>query len=172
MNPIEQLHTELQRVIPDLTCELDPAASPTGSWWLDARRGHAHVVIEWKPDMGFGVTATPEPGLGEGSHEVYSSLETVARRVGNLLAHGGQTTSLESLDLPALRLLMKMTQQDVAREMQVRQAAVSKLESRTNMHIATLDNYVEALGGELEIWANFPDRRVRISPGSKKRPAG
>ena len=42
------------------------------------------------------------------------------------------------------------------------QATVSKLERRTDMYLSSLRRFVEAMGGELEISANFPDGRVRI----------
>jgi hypothetical protein len=42
------------------------------------------------------------------------------------------------------------------------QGNLSKLEQRTDMYVSTLRRYVEALGGELEIVARFPDREYRI----------
>jgi len=43
------------------------------------------------------------------------------------------------------------------------QALVSKLERRADMYVSSLRTYVEALGGELEIVARFPDAAVRIT---------
>jgi hypothetical protein len=40
---------------------------------------------------------------------------------------------------------------------------VSKLERRADMYVSALRTYVEALGGELEIVARFPDGAVRIT---------
>ena len=37
-------------------------------------------------------------------------------------------------------------------------AAVSKLESRSDMYISTLRGFVKAMGGELELVARFPNR--------------
>ena len=42
------------------------------------------------------------------------------------------------------------------------QATISKLERRTDMYISSLRRFVEAMGGELELTANFPDGTVRI----------
>ena len=42
------------------------------------------------------------------------------------------------------------------------EASVSKLERRADMYISTLRGFVEAMGGELEIVARFPDGDVRI----------
>jgi hypothetical protein len=40
---------------------------------------------------------------------------------------------------------------------------VSKLEQRSDALISTVRRYVEAMGGELEIVARFPDGAVRIT---------
>ncbi len=45
----------------------------------------------------------------------------------------------------------------------VNQAAVSKLERRTDMYVSTLREFVRAMGGELEITARFPEGTVRIN---------
>ena len=47
--------------------------------------------------------------------------------------------------------------------MRTSQSEVSKLEQRTDACISTLQNYIRALGGELDIVARFPDGSVRIS---------
>lgn len=46
--------------------------------------------------------------------------------------------------------------------MNINQAAVSKMERRTDMYISTLRDYIRAMGGELEIIATFPDGQVKI----------
>jgi hypothetical protein len=45
----------------------------------------------------------------------------------------------------------------------VNQAAVSKLERRTDMYVSTLQDFVRAMGGELKITARFPEGTVEIS---------
>src|SRR5262249_9618934 len=70
---------------------------------------------------------------------------------------------LEEMALDELRRARAMTQQELAKVLKVNQAAVSKLESRLDMYVSTLRKYVEALGGELEINARFPDGVVRIA---------
>jgi hypothetical protein len=47
--------------------------------------------------------------------------------------------------------------------LRTKQGSVSKLEHRTDMYISTLRSYVEAMGGQLEIVARFPDGSVKIS---------
>lgn len=65
--------------------------------------------------------------------------------------------------LTDLRQARRLTQEDIAGTLGNRQAAVSKIERRADMHVSTLRRYVEALGGELEIIAHFPEGDVRIS---------
>jgi hypothetical protein len=50
----------------------------------------------------------------------------------------------------------------LAKALNINQAAVSKMERRTDMYISTLRNYIRAMGGELEIIATFPDGQVKI----------
>jgi transcriptional regulator len=50
----------------------------------------------------------------------------------------------------------------LARELHVGQANVSKIERRADVYISTLRSYVEAMGGELEITAKFPQGAVKI----------
>ena len=40
---------------------------------------------------------------------------------------------------------------------------VSKIEARADMYVSTLRSYIQAMGGELEIIARFPDGDVRIN---------
>ncbi len=50
----------------------------------------------------------------------------------------------------------------MAKALNINQAAVSKMERRTDVYISTLRNYIRAMGGELEIIATFPDGQVKI----------
>ena len=70
----------------------------------------------------------------------------------------------EELTLREIRKARRQSQQAVARNLKVNQAAVSKIERRTDMYVSTLRSFIEAMGGSLEIVAKFPDRPpVRIS---------
>jgi transcriptional regulator with XRE-family HTH domain len=71
--------------------------------------------------------------------------------------------TLESMPLDELRRAREMTQAKLAETLGVNQREVSKIEHRTDVYISTLAEYVEALGGRLEIRTVFPDREMRIS---------
>lgn len=64
--------------------------------------------------------------------------------------------------LDELRQAREMTQQHLAKILGVNQAAVSKLEHRTDMYVSTLADFVKAMGGQLEIVAKFPEGAVQI----------
>jgi transcriptional regulator with XRE-family HTH domain len=70
---------------------------------------------------------------------------------------------LETMPLSELRLVRKLSQEQMASILNVKQAAVSKLERRTDMYISTLRSFIEAMGGHLEITAEFPDGTVKIN---------
>ena len=65
--------------------------------------------------------------------------------------------------LHELRLAKQITQKQLAETLRINQAAVSKIERRTDMYVSTLRNIVSAMGGQLEIYAAFPDGKIRIS---------
>jgi len=69
--------------------------------------------------------------------------------------------------LEELRGALRMTQQQLARTLHVDQSAISKLERRTDMYVSTLERFIEAMGGRLEIRAVFPEGSVRISQFEK-----
>jgi len=64
--------------------------------------------------------------------------------------------------LDELREARTMTQEHLARLLGIKQAAVSKMERRTDMYVSTLRDMVRAMGGQLEISAHFPEGTVRI----------
>ena len=78
----------------------------------------------------------------------------IKKRSGELIA--------EEATLRQLREAREQSQVEMAEKLHIKQAAVSRLERRTDMYVSTLRSYIEAMGGELEIIARFPQRAVRI----------
>lgn len=66
----------------------------------------------------------------------------------------------EEMTLRDLRRALDRTQVALASELGVTQETVSRLEKRSDMLLSTLRSYVEAMGGELDLVAKFPDRPV------------
>lgn len=73
------------------------------------------------------------------------------------------------LALAELRRNFGVTQQQLAGLLDIRQAAISKIERRDDVLLSTLTAYVRALGGELEIMARFGDHALRLRAASGPR---
>jgi DNA-binding XRE family transcriptional regulator len=70
---------------------------------------------------------------------------------------------LAAMPLDQLRKAQEMTQLQLAGILGVNQGEVSKIEHRSDICVSTLAEYIEAIGGRLEIRAVFKDREVRIT---------
>jgi DNA-binding XRE family transcriptional regulator len=68
-----------------------------------------------------------------------------------------------AIKLAELRDRMDTTQSELAAVMGVTQANVSRIERQENVYLSTLSEYVEALGGKLEISAVFNDRVIPLA---------
>jgi len=67
------------------------------------------------------------------------------------------------MPLEELRAARDLTQTSLAKILDVGQSEISKIENRTDMYVSTLASYIEAMGGQLEICAVFPEGKVKIS---------
>jgi DNA-binding transcriptional regulator YiaG len=72
------------------------------------------------------------------------------------------TNALREMPLAELRQARNLTQQQIAKTLKIKQASVSKMESQTDMYLSTMRKYIEAMGGELEIVAKFPEGNVKV----------
>jgi ribosome-binding protein aMBF1 (putative translation factor) len=64
--------------------------------------------------------------------------------------------------LGELRQALQLSQVELASKLKVKQPAVARLEKRTDMYVSHLRKVIEAMGGELDIIARFPDGEVKI----------
>jgi transcriptional regulator with XRE-family HTH domain len=64
----------------------------------------------------------------------------------------------EEMTLRDLRHARKLTQVRIAKALGITQDSVSRLEKRSDLLLSTLRKTVEALGGNLSLVAEFPDR--------------
>jgi transcriptional regulator with XRE-family HTH domain len=71
------------------------------------------------------------------------------------------------MTLYQLREAKQMTQVSLATVLQVNQGAVSRLEKRTDMYVSTLRSYIQAMGGQLQVKAIFPEGEVEIDQFEK-----
>ena len=64
----------------------------------------------------------------------------------------------QEMTLRELRKARKLAQVRMAREMNITQDSVSRLEKRSDLLLSTLRETVEAMGGSLVLLVEFPDR--------------
>lgn len=76
--------------------------------------------------------------------------KAIEARAGALIA--------EEMTLRDLRNALELTQKNVAGKLGINQENLSRLERRSDLLLSTLRGYVEAMGGELRLVAEFPDR--------------
>ena len=72
-------------------------------------------------------------------------------------------TLVAEMPLNALRQARGLSQKMLAELLQVQQPSIAKIEKRTDMYLSTLRSHIEAMGGELDVVARFPDGTVKIS---------
>jgi len=87
------------------------------------------------------------------------SMSPSAQEKSKLLAKAMQ----EQMPLNELRQARGLSQETIATLLSVKQPSVAKMEKNVDMYISTLRKYIQAMGGDLDITASFPDGRVRIA---------
>jgi len=71
----------------------------------------------------------------------------------------------EEMTLRELRHARKLTQIRIAKTLGITQDSVSRLEKRSDLLLSTLRKTVEAMGGNLSLVAEFPDRAPVLLSG-------
>ena len=79
-------------------------------------------------------------------------------------ARGAQLIA-EEMTLRELRKARKLTQVRMAKALGVTQDSVSRLEKRSDLLLSTLRKTVQAMGGNLSLVAEFPDRPPVVLSG-------
>lgn len=72
-------------------------------------------------------------------------------------------TMLKEMPLHELRQARGLSQKMLADVLHVQQPSIAKMEKRTDIYLSTLRSHIQAMGGELEVIARFPDGAVKIS---------
>lgn len=70
---------------------------------------------------------------------------------------------LAEMPLHELRQARGLSQKMLAEVLHVQQPSIAKMEKRTDMYLSTLRSHIEAMGGQLEVVARFPDGAVKIN---------
>ena len=67
---------------------------------------------------------------------------------------------LAVMDLAELRKARNISQGELAERLEKGQPAVAKVEAREDPHVSTVREYIEALGGRLDLVAHMPDNET------------
>jgi len=70
--------------------------------------------------------------------------------------------ALAEMPLQELKTARQLSQQQLANILNIEPATIHQLERGTDMYISTLRSHIEAMGGQLDITAHFPDGNVSI----------
>jgi transcriptional regulator with XRE-family HTH domain len=65
----------------------------------------------------------------------------------------------EEMTLRDLRRAHELTQTKMAEALHISQDGVSRIEKRSDFLLSTLRSYIEAMGGQLRLTAEFPNRK-------------
>jgi hypothetical protein len=151
----------LNRECPGASVEVDAPRDPDGEWWLDVVSGHSRENVSWRPKVGFGFFTTDEKGLGDRPDEIYRKVDDACARLCHLIR---QRRTPNPMGLKDVRHMIGTPQTQLAAVLKTNQAAVSRLENRTDMYLSSLGEYIRAMGGQLELRAKFKDFEIRIDP--------
>jgi len=80
-----------------------------------------------------------------------------------IIEKGKKLLLMEYELIAKLRKDKNLTQKELAEIMEIRQSAISQIENQEDVLVKTLERYIQALGGELELKAKFPDRVVSLN---------
>jgi len=64
----------------------------------------------------------------------------------------------EVMTLREVRKAFQMSQEAIAKALKMEQESVSRIERRADLLLSTMRKYVAAMGGDLKLIAEFPDR--------------
>ena len=76
---------------------------------------------------------------------------------------------IAEMPLEELRAARALTQSYLAKRLNKDQAAISKMERRADLYVSSLAEFINGMGGDLEIRAVFPEGAVRITSFSSKQ---
>ncbi len=69
---------------------------------------------------------------------------------------------LANMPIDELRRARELTQQQVASTLHLNLAEISEIEGETDLYLSTFRRFMQAMGGDLEVIAHFPDKQITI----------
>ncbi|HET8628477.1 MAG TPA: XRE family transcriptional regulator [Thermomicrobiales bacterium] len=93
-----------------------------------------------------------------------------ARRIEDAIQRVAERHVTYQRALSEIRCARALTQANLAKALEVSQAQVSRIEHQSDLYLSTLESYIQAMGGHLELVAVFDDERVPIALSSLTDP--
>ncbi|MNT49526.1 hypothetical protein D3C71_1613150 [compost metagenome] len=100
---------------------------------------------------------------GRSMAKKFSTLRSAMSPESQARTQAATAEMLRDMPLQELRQARGLSQKVLAEILHVQQPSIAKMEKRTDMYISTLRSHIEAMGGQLDVVARFPDGSVRIS---------
>lgn len=163
MSPVEQLSKELKSFFPDAEIETRRSDDPDGFQFLNVYVGDFEVDVEWKTGHGFGISSfhdgsTSLEGLFDSPNEWYTTEQAALHRIASLVFDQRCTRPQQS-KMCDIRQERGISQEELSKQLKVKQATYSKLERRGDVKVSSLKRVIEAMGGKLVIQAVFKDTK-------------
>ncbi len=96
-------------------------------------------------------------------HRPFSELTKHSSPERNARVEAEKNRLLEEMTLRELREALHLQQEELGELLGIKQAAVSRMERRGDIHLSNLRKAIEAMGGELVIIARFPNADVCLN---------
>lgn len=149
------------------------APLPTKNGWVELTTPEGQeFIVECYVKDGYGLSSEVEGdeiGYGEGADEIFEEPEQVVARLEELITTKGKTEAAPLNFLRELRLKRGVTQEELANRLGIKQSTISRLERRqNNIELGTLQRYVNALGGQIELHATFPQVHGKVQGGQEE----
>ncbi len=153
MNDVERLHADLSGRFPEHRIEIDAPETETGSWFLTVFRDdhQTPVVIEYRPDRGFGVSTPGPDDYGTGVDEIYPTVKAAYDRIVRLVLSGGEA-------VPPMAVLgwePGLSREKPAGPIAGKEANSSHIENRGNLLISRIAQAIGAMSGTYPIQGNI-----------------
>jgi Type III secretory pathway, lipoprotein EscJ len=162
MTIIQQFVDEAKDLMPLLQISADQPDNPNGIYWLDIESDDFTTAVSWSAGHGFGFY-TQDNIYGERPDEIYKKPAMAARRLQQLYMSRNESQSDQIVPwLRQLRALVDLPQTTVAEKLDIQQAAISRLESRSDIKLSSLLAYMKALDIQLEIKAHNADFEMSV----------
>lgn len=160
------------RSIEELKVRIDRPNDPENEWFFDLIYGTGEanpalkLVVSWRRQFGFGIYIS-KAEYGERPNEVYRQANTAAIRVTQLLEQWRARKEIAPLWLSDMRRLIGTQQESLAKKLNRNQPAISRIERREDVKLSSLIEYVEAMGGRVEMRVLFDTMEAIINAPEK-----